>query len=140
MHLSLTRFIEAQEHSYQQALAEIQVGRKTSHWMWYIFPQIKGLGFSQLSKYYAIQNIQEAQDFLTHPILGQRLREISKTLLAIEEQEANAIFGSPDDLKLQSSMTLFAIADVSADNLFQKVLDKFFNGNFDDKTLEKLQT
>src|SRR5687767_1633667 len=98
---SLTRFIEAQEHSYATALEEISAGQKRTHWMWYIFPQIAGLGQSETSRYYAIRDIDEAQRFLKHPLLGQRLVEISTTLLRHTGRSAHAIFGSPDDMKLK---------------------------------------
>jgi uncharacterized protein (DUF1810 family) len=132
---NLQRFIDAQEKSYDQALAEIQSGKKRSHWIWYIFPQIQGLGFSDTSKYYAIKDIEEADAFLKHPVLGTRLINICSALLDQPGNSAYNIFGSPDDLKLKSSMTLFAaLADTSP--VFQSVLDKFFSGKMDDKTLE----
>lgn len=131
----LNRFLEAQESSFDQALHEIQAGQKDGHWMWYIFPQIKGLGFSKMSKYYAINNLEEAKNYLDHPILGARLKQITFTLLEIEENNAHKIFGSPDDLKLKSCMTLFSIVDQSNDRLFQKALDKFFHGQPDELTL-----
>lgn len=133
--MSLQRFIDAQERDYQIALSEIQKGRKRSHWMWYIFPQIKGLGFSETSKFYAIKNIGEAEEFLADPVLGKRLIEISKELLKLKTNDANQIFGSPDDLKLKSSMTLFASVP-NSDRVFQSVLEKFFNGQKDERTLE----
>jgi uncharacterized protein (DUF1810 family) len=108
MDKGLNRFLKAQENSYDQALNEIKAGRKRSHWMWYIFPQYKGLGFSDTSKYYSIQDLNEARNFLEHPILGARLKEISNELLLLNESTANRVFGSPDDLKLKSSMTLFS--------------------------------
>src|SRR6186713_3261128 len=105
---NLERFIDAQEASYEIALSEIKSGRKRSHWMWYIFPQIQGLGFSDISKFYAIKDLDEAENFLNHPVLGKRLIDICNELLALPGNDANAILGSPDDLKLKSSMTLFA--------------------------------
>jgi len=132
---NLKRFIEAQEADYQIALSEIKNGRKQSHWMWYIFPQIHGLGFSETSKFYAIKNIQEAEEFLMHPILGYRLIEICNKLLELKSNDANKIFGSPDDLKLKSSMTLFSSLD-NSNPVFQSVLEKFFNGTKDNKTLQ----
>tara|TARA_B110000263_G_scaffold50305_1_gene42055 strand:- start:12252 stop:12671 length:420 start_codon:yes stop_codon:yes gene_type:complete len=123
----LKRFINAQENSYQIALKEIQNGEKLSHWMWFIFPQIDGLGMSSISKEYSIKNPQEAKDYLNHNILGKRLIEITSTLMKIEKKSARSIFGYPDDLKLKSSMTLFKI--ISLDNeLFSDVLVKYFNG------------
>ncbi|MGI8495213.1 MAG: DUF1810 domain-containing protein [Pyrinomonadaceae bacterium] len=131
----LKRFLDAQENDYAIALAEIKRGRKRSHWMWYIFPQIAGLGFSSTSKFYAIRDKTEAKNFLAHPILGKRLVEISNALLEIEEKAANQIFGSPDDVKLKSSMTLFGALD-DTNLVFQKVLDKYFGGAKDEKTLK----
>lgn len=132
---NLKRFIEAQEANYQIALSEIKNGRKQSHWMWYIFPQIHGLGFSETSKFYAIKNIQEAEEFLMHPILGERLIEMCNKLLELKSKDANKIFGSPDDLKLKSSMTLFSSLH-NSNPVFQSVLEKFFNGTKDNKTLQ----
>ncbi len=131
---NLIRFIDAQEANYQIALAEVKNGRKRSHWIWYIFPQIQGLGFSETSKFYAIKDIHEAEEFLKHPILGNRLISICNELLGLKSNNANAIFGSPDDLKLKSSMTLFSsIPDASP--VFAQVLKKFFNGTKDERTL-----
>ncbi|MGV3706418.1 MAG: DUF1810 domain-containing protein [Arcticibacter sp.] len=131
---NLERFVSAQENDYESALSEITNGRKRSHWMWYIFPQIQGLGFSQTSRFYALKDLQEAEAFLDHEVLGSRLLRITSELLQLEESDAHQIFGSPDDLKLKSSMTLFASVD-GADPVFQAVLDKFFNGAKDTKTL-----
>ncbi|UPL51044.1 DUF1810 domain-containing protein [Hymenobacter sublimis] len=133
----LQRFLDAQRTDYLVALAEIKNGRKRSHWMWYIFPQIQGLGFSETSKFYAIRNRAEAEDFFRHPVLGPRLLEISRALLALPGTNATAIFGSPDDLKLKSSMTLFSCVP-NADPVFEQVLDKFFGGDPDGKTLQIL--
>ena len=131
---NLERFIEAQEKYYERALSEIRAGQKQSHWMWFIFPQIQGLGFSETSKFYAIESIGEAEAFLKHPILGGRLVNICNALLQLPSNNANKIFGSPDDLKLQSSMTLFSL--LKNDPVFKMVLEKFFNGKKDPKTLE----
>jgi len=135
---SLTRFLRAQKTDYAIAFSEIKNGKKRSHWMWYIFPQIHGLGFSETSKFYAIKNIQEAEDFLNDPVLGKRLIEISNELLKLKTNDAHQIFGSPDDLKLHSSMTLFSSLK-NADPVFQKVLDKFFGGKKDEKTLRIME-
>lgn len=132
---NLNRFIQAQEVSYPVALAEIQKGRKQSHWMWFIFPQIRGLGFSETTKFYAIQDMPEAQAFLEHPVLGKRLVRICQELLNLEGNNANKIMGSPDDLKLKSSMTLFASLP-NPHPVFALVLDKFFGGTKDVKTLQ----
>ena len=131
---NLERFIDAQEASYEIALSEIKSGRKKSHWMWYIFPQVQGLGFSETSKFYAIKDIGEAKAFLEHPVLGERLVRICNALLYLESDNAHNIFGSPDDLKLRSSMTLFSSLNINP--VFQKLLEKFFNGIKDDKTLQ----
>jgi uncharacterized protein (DUF1810 family) len=104
---NLQRFIEAQEADYETALTEIRQGKKRSHWIWYIFPQVQGLGFSDTSRYYAIKDISEAAAYLQHPVLGSRLITICNALLRLESNNANQVFGSPDDLKLRSSMTLF---------------------------------
>ncbi len=135
---NLQRFLDAQATAYPPALAEIKAGRKRSHWMWYIFPQIQGLGFSEISQRYAIRDAAEAAAYLQHPVLGARLREITSELLKLSSSSADGIFGSPDDLKLRSSMTLFA-AVRGADSVFQAVLDKFFGGAPDAQTLRRLE-
>lgn len=138
--MDLNRYIEAQERQYAIALAEMRAGHKTSHWMWFIYPQIAGLGFSDVSRFYAIKNIEEAKAYLQHEVLGKRLREISKVLLMQNTNNATLIFGSPDDMKLHSCMTLFAIADEdNPDNIFEKVLAKYFKGKYDRKTEEILE-
>lgn len=134
---NLNRFVEAQQRSYNNALAEVTKGRKTSHWMWYIFPQIQGLGFSETSRHYGIKNKQEATAYLQHPVLGSRLVEIANALLFLPTNDAHKIFGSPDDLKLQSSMTLFASIP-SANPVFTAVLEKFFGGKKDPATISLL--
>ena len=134
----LQRFIKAQENSYVIALAEIKNGYKKGHWMWYIFPQIAGLGFSETAQFYAINDINEATLYLQHELLGKRLIEISQTLLDLENSNASDIFGYPDDLKLCSSMTLFSQVKDTSD-VFKNVLDKYFNGNFDQKTMQLLE-
>ncbi|MFB9862401.1 DUF1810 domain-containing protein [Rufibacter immobilis] len=135
---SLQRFLNAQERDYEVALAEIRRGRKQSHWMWYIFPQIQGLGFSDTSRFYAIKDLPEAEAFLQHPVLGSRLVQICEVLLQLEGKDAHLIFGSPDDLKLKSSMTLFASLP-AAPPVFQEVLEKFFHGTKDEKTVQILR-
>jgi len=134
----LQRFMEAQENDYQAAFAEIKRGKKQTHWMWYIFPQVQGLGFSETSRYYAIRDIDEATAFLTHPVLGRRLIRISKKLLELETNDAQEVFGNPDDIKLRSSMTLFASVPRS-DGVFERVLQKFFRGQKDNQTLALLR-
>lgn len=135
---NLNRFLDAQKNDYSIAFSEIKNGKKRSHWMWYIFPQIHGLGFSETSKFYAIKNIHEAEGFLNDPVLGKRLIEICNELLKQKSNDANRIFGSPDDLKLHSSMTLFSSLE-NADPVFDKVLDKFFQGRKDKKTLQIIE-
>jgi len=134
---NLQRFIDAQKEGYEIALAEVRNGRKQSHWMWYIFPQIQGLGFSSTSQFYAIKDLNEAEEFIKHPVLGNRLVRISNELLKLESNNATKVFGSPDDLKLKSSMTLFS-ALPNTDPVFELVLKKFFDGTKDSKTLQIL--
>ena len=136
---SLQRFLDAQQQDYETALNEVKAGRKRSHWMWYIFPQIQGLGYSETSRYYAIKNREEAIAYLSHPVLGKRLVEICEALLQSNTNDAYKIFGSPDDVKLKSSMTLFGAVD-EEQPVFQQVLDKFFGGKRDDTTLRLLQS
>ena len=134
---NLQRFLDAQATAYPTALTELKAGRKRSHWMWYVFPQIQGLGFSATTQHYAIRDAAEAAAYLRHPVLGARLREISSELVKLPGSEAGRVFGSPDDLKLCSSMTLFA-AVPGADPVFRAVLDKFFGGAPDERTLRLL--
>ena len=136
MNNSLDRFLIAQEHSYDAALREIRAGRKRSHWMWYIFPQIAGLGMSYTAQLYSIADIDEARQYIKHPVLGERLIEISRALLTLASSDATAVMGYPDDLKLRSCMTLFA--QVSDDPVFKAVLDKFYGGRADTRTLDLL--
>jgi len=133
---TVDRFVKAQEESYGQALTEIKNGRKRSHWMWYIFPQLKGLGRSETARYYGIANRQEAKAYMADPLLGSRLLEISGELLKLESHDANAVFGQPDDVKLKSSMTLFYLVD--GNPTFKAVLDKFFDGQMDEVTADQL--
>ena len=131
--IDLSRFVEAQKDDFTIALNEIKSGRKISHWMWYIFPQIAGLGKSSTSIYFSIKNIQEAEAYLMHPILGIRLVEISTALLKLATQNPIQIFGNIDAMKLQSSVTLFALLNPT-NPVFQQVLDKYFAGKMDEKT------
>lgn len=128
------RFLEAQQHVFATALQEIRNGRKTSHWMWYIFPQISGLGSSGMSRLYAIKDMAEAKQYSDHPVLGQRLVEITSELLNLETNDPAAVFGHIDSLKLRSSMTLFSLLE-DAHPVFQKVLDKYFGGKKDANTI-----
>jgi len=134
---NLARFLSAQENDYDQALAEIRAGRKRSHWMWYIFPQLDGLGWSATSKFYAIKNADEARAYLNHPVLGQRLLECAQAVLSVNGRTATEIFGSPDDLKLRSSATLFAEVSL-AGSVFEQVIEKYFDSQLDDKTAQLL--
>ncbi|HEX5154093.1 MAG TPA: DUF1810 domain-containing protein [Parafilimonas sp.] len=135
---NLERFIEAQQSDYAIALSEIKAGKKQSHWMWYVFPQMLGLGYTSTSIHYGIKNLGEAAAYLEHEVLGKRLIEISTALLSLETNDAHKIFGSPDNMKLRSCMTLFSLVP-DADKVFQAVLDKFFNGRKDEKTLQLLE-
>lgn len=134
---NLDRFIKVQENDYETALNEIENGHKQSHWIWYIFPQLQGLGFSSMSQFYGIKDEEEAIDYMNHPVLRERLLEISQALLSLDCNDPVRVMGYPDNLKLQSSMTLFSI--VSKEPVFQKVLDKFYDGQEDQSTLEKLK-
>ena len=133
----LDRFLDAQRGDYAAALAEVRRGRKTSHWMWYIFPQIAGLGQSSTARYYSIRDLEEAREYYAHPVLGQRLREISGALLDLRGSDPVAVFGGIDSMKLKSSMTLFAVA-APDDPIFQQVLDKYYGGEQDALTLRSL--
>lgn len=135
---NLNRFLVAQQDVYDQVLSELRRGRKKSHWMWYVFPQIDGLAYSSTSKHYAIKSREEACTYLQHPVLGTRLLECAEIIVNIGGRSASEIFGSPDDLKLRSSMTLFAAVS-GGKSVFSHVLDKFFHGQPDHKTLDILQ-
>jgi uncharacterized protein (DUF1810 family) len=134
---NLSRFVQAQEDDYEQALAEISSGRKRSHWMWYIFPQIDGLGFSSTSRRYSIKSVAEAEAYLSHPVLGPRLVECAEAALRVEGRSAFEIFGSPDEMKLRSCATLFACV-APAGSVFDRLIDKYFQGRRDGKTLHLL--
>lgn len=137
MNSDLTRFLDAQNQTYLRALSEIKNGKKESHWMWYIFPQLKGLGKSEMAHYYGLNDLKEAESFLSHPILGKHLLEISETLLSLNDKTATQVFGNPDDLKLKSCMTLFNFLQ-NSEEVFEKVLKKYFNGTQDELTLKLL--
>lgn len=134
---NLNRFVEAQEYSYPIALGELREGRKRSHWMWYIFPQLKHLGHSCNSQFYGISGIEEATAYLQHPVLGPRLREVSEAILNLPSTDPREVFGGIDALKLRSSMTLFD--RVSPDDIFSRVLDKYFSSRRDPRTLKILE-
>lgn len=133
----LQRFVDAQDRVYDRVLAELRAGAKRSHWIWFVFPQLTGLGTSSTAKLFGIKSVQEARAFLAHPVLGPRLRECAQLVASIEGRSVEEIFGWPDDLKVRSSMTLFARAtDDNAD--FLAVLEKFYGGQQDPRTLELL--
>jgi uncharacterized protein (DUF1810 family) len=133
----LSRFVEAQAGVYDGVLAELRRGHKTGHWMWFVFPQIAGLGRSPTARFYAIADLAEARAYLAHPVLGPRLVEAVEAINALPGRDAHAVLGSPDDLKLRSSLTLFQAA-APDEPAFQRALDKYFGGRADPLTLEKL--
>ena len=135
--MTLQRFLDAQDGVYEQALAELRAGRKRTHWMWFVFPQIAGLGHSSTAVYYAIADRTEAQSYLAHPLLGARLAECAQALLGVTGRTAHEILGSPDDLKLRSSMTLFAQV-AGPDSVFRRVLERYYGGEADARTLDLL--
>ena len=136
---NLERFLKAKRYSYDTALSEIRSGKKQSHWIWYIFPQLRGLGRSSRSYDYGIEDIDEAKSYLAHPVLGARLIEITQALLSLPDSSPSHVMGEIDDTKLRSSMTLFALASGEYDSVFHKALGKFFDGEQDPLTLELLQ-
>ena len=133
----LDRFVHAQEGDYERSLSEIRSGRKRSYWMWYIFPQIEGSGFSEMSQRYALENLAEARAYLEHAVLGPRLVACVEALLSLEDRSAEQIFGFPDESKLRSCATLFAAASPSG-SVFHRLLDKYFQGEPDPLTLRRL--
>ncbi len=135
---SLEKFLSAHERMYETALAEVRAGEKTSHWMWYIFPQLRGLGESSYSYLYGIADLQQARAYLAHPALSAHLTEISQALLTLEGHDPEKIFGRMDAMKLRSSMTLFALV-TEGDSVFHRVLQRYFGGVPDEKTIELLK-
>jgi uncharacterized protein (DUF1810 family) len=135
----LERFVEAQDGVHERALDELRAGRKTSHWMWFVFPQVAGLGSSPTAREYAIGSLEEARAYLEHPVLGPRLHECAEAVLSHSDRTAHDILGSPDDVKLRSSMTLFVLA-AGPGSVFQRVLDAFFDGEPDTRTVDLLDT
>ncbi|MBB5340436.1 DUF1810 domain-containing protein [Tunturiibacter gelidoferens] len=141
----LERFVEAQAGVYEQALAELRAGRKRSHWMWFVFPQIRGLGSSPMAMRYAISSLEEARAYLEHAVLGPRLRESTRIVVEVQGRTVGEIFGSPDDLKFHSSMTLFAKATApsaktaeDSGDVFEEALKKYFGGAMDQGTIERI--
>lgn len=134
---NLHRFVAAQAPVYERVRAELRSGRKQSHWMWFIFPQIAGLGHSPMAQRYAISSLAEAEAYLRHPVLGARLRECARLVVAIDGKSAHEILGSPDDMKFHSCMTLFAHA-ARQEDLFNAALEKYFDGRDDAQTLARI--
>jgi uncharacterized protein (DUF1810 family) len=134
----LKRFVAAQAPVFQTALGELKAGRKRSHWMWFVFPQLRGLGRSSMAQFYGVGSLDEARAYLAHPLLGTRLKLCTETVLAIKERSLHAIFGAPDDMKFHSSMTLFARAAADDDSAFRRALDRYCEGRMDERTLALL--
>jgi uncharacterized protein (DUF1810 family) len=135
----LNRFVRAQEKTYATALAEVQAGKRRGHWMAFIFPMFTGLGVTDKARLYAIRSLPEARNYLDHPVLGPRLSEITEALLDLESSDARAVLGEPADVSLHASMTLFTLVDPAPYGIFREVLDKFFKGEVDSRTLGLLQ-
>jgi uncharacterized protein (DUF1810 family) len=131
----LERFVNAQDGTYERALAELRAGRKRTHWMWFIFPQLRGLGSSATAQYYGLSSLDEARAYLAHAVLGPRLGTCAQALLDLAGPSLHEIFGSPDDLKFGSSMTLFALADGTADCVFRRALARYCDGRLDERTV-----
>ena len=138
MSYDLDRFLTAQEPVYARVKEELRHGRKRSHWMWFVFPQIAGLGSSDMAQRYAIGSLDEAREYLAHPVLGLRLREVTALVMAIKDKTIHEIFGAPDDLKFHSCMTLFRHAAPDGDTLFADSLGRFFDGREDKHTLARI--
>jgi len=130
----LERFVAAQKPVFENVLAELRAGKKRSHWMWFVFPQLRGLGFSSMASFYGIASLDEARRYLTHPLLGSRLETCAAIVAETEAPSLHAIFGSPDDLKFRSSMTLFSLASGKVDSIFQRALDRWCDGVPDERT------
>ena len=136
---NLERFVQAQEPVIAVALEELKAGRKRTHWMWFVFPQLRGLGSSAAATFFGIGSLEEARAYLVHPLLGARLVRCTETVLAADAPSIHALFGSPDDMKFCSSMTLFALASGTADNPFQRAIARFRDGRMDQRTLALLR-
>jgi uncharacterized protein (DUF1810 family) len=134
----LERFVTAQAPIFETALNELRAGRKRSHWMWFIFPQLRGLGSSPMATFYGIGSLEEARAYLAHAVLGPRLVRCTEAVLAIKDHSPRAIFGSPDDMKFHSSMTLFALAAGDGESPFRQALGRFWDGRMDERTLALL--
>jgi uncharacterized protein (DUF1810 family) len=136
----LARFVKAQASIFETALSELKAGRKRSHWMWFVFPQLRGLGSSSTATFYGIGSLAEARAYLAHRLLGARLVLCTETVLASGDRSLHAIFGSPDDIKFCSSMTLFALASLQGENAFVQALDRYCGGRMDERTVALLET
>jgi uncharacterized protein (DUF1810 family) len=134
----LDRFVSAQAGIFDTALSELEAGHKRSHWMWFIFPQMRGLGISSTAQKYGIVSLDEAKAYLTHPMLGDRLRRCTEAVLEVKGRTLHQIFGSPDDMKFGSSMTLFALADGTSDSIYRQAIDRYCDGKMDRRTLDLL--
>lgn len=134
----LKRFTDAQDASYPTALAELRSGRKRTHWIWYVFPQLKDLGRSETAKLYGITSLDEARAYLAHPVLGARLEEATRAVMESGAPSLHALFGAPDDMKFRSCMTLFAQASAHVPNLYSEALARWSDGEFDSRTLDLL--
>ena len=139
MDFNLERFVDAQEGRYDTILGELRSGQKRTHWMWFVFPQIDGLGRSETALFYSIKSLDEARKYLHHPILGARLRECTESVLGVQDRSLHQIFGSPDDLKFCSSMTLFEYVSLDL-SLYSEALDRYCEGNPDERTLGILKS
>ena len=135
----LKRFVKAQAPIFETALGELKAGQKRSHWMWFVFPQLRGLGRSSMAQFYGLGSLDEARAYLAHSLLGRRLNLCTETVLAIKERSLHAIFGAPDDMKFQSSMTLFARAAGDEESAFRRALDRYCQGRMDERTLALLE-
>lgn len=132
---NLSRFVTAQSATFDIALAELHAGRKQTHWMWFIFPQLRGLGLSETARSYGVTGLEEARAYLAHPVLAPRLNQATRAVPATDGLSLRQIFGSPDDLKFHSSMTMFAIASSLRESPFRAALDRWFSGRMDDRSL-----
>ncbi|MGO9772965.1 MAG: DUF1810 domain-containing protein [Roseiarcus sp.] len=134
----LKRFVTAQAPIFEAALDELRAGQKRSHWMWFVFPQLRGLGHSAMARFFGLGSIEEARAYLAHPLLGARLKTCAEAVLAIEGRSLHAVFGSPDDMKFHSSMTLFARAADDENSAYRRALDRYCDGRMDEQTLALL--
>ena len=137
---NLERFVSSQAAVFSTVMEELTAGQKRSHWMWFIFPQLRGLGHSSMAKFYGIGSLDEARAYLCHTLLGPRLNLCTRTVLAVEDRSLYDIFGSPDDMKFRSSMTLFALAAPNQENVYRQALDRWWQGRVDERTIALLES